>query len=519
MSHPIRLAVAALFLATLVASGCGSGGSTVSPTTGGIQGYVFGRVSRNAPTPTSTRLTPPPGTEPLAGATVQLTAVGSQVPVCTLTTNSAGLFRASGLEKGDYTATVSFPGYYTATFPVTVIAQTTRLIGVDDVNGITILEPMHTTRKKWTVMVYMDADGDLEEYGLLNLNQMESVGSNDDLNIVVQCDRAPGYDATNGDWTDTRRFYITRDDDMSRVTSPVLEKLGEVDMGQPQTLSDFVAWATTNYPAEHYLMVLWNHGAGWRARYRLNGGRGIIFDDTSNTFLTMGELNAGLSVPGIHFDLIAIDCSLMGMLEVVYEIKDRADYIVASEESPPGPGYPYHRILGALASNPTMTAEQLGRIIVEEHVLAYPREAVTQSLVQTSRLADFAAKVNALGAAILQVYPSRKEAFDAARLATQAYSFNYYRDIYDFARNIKEALADVPSVVSAANAVMEGLSGSSGGPVLAEAHNLSQVANSHGLSIYLPSSTQFFSGYGDLRFSRDFPNWNALVRRVAGIDN
>ncbi len=71
----------------------------------------------------------------------------------------------------------------------------------------------------------------------------------------------------------------------------------------------------------------------------------------------------------------------------------------------------------------------------------------------------------------------------------------------------------------AASAVMDGLSGSNGGPVLAEGHNLSAVANSHGLSIYLPSDTQFFSGYGDLRFSSDFPKWYGLVKAATGTGN
>ncbi|MBI3948063.1 MAG: carboxypeptidase regulatory-like domain-containing protein [Armatimonadetes bacterium] len=519
MNHQLRLVAAALLLVGLAASGCGSGGGTVSPTAGGIQGYVFGRTARSAAAMSSGRLTPPSGTEPLPGATVTVTAAGAQTAARVLTTDTSGLFRATGLNAGEYNATVSRAGYHDATFTVTVVAQSTRLAGVDNVNGVTILQPVNAARKKWTFMVYMGADGDLEEFGILNLNQMESVGSDENVNIVVQADRGPGYDATNGDWTDTRRFYVTRDQDMSTVTSPVLENLGEVDMGQPETLRDFITWATTNYPADNYVMVPWNHGAGWRSRPLPAASRGIIFDDTSNTFLTMGEFNAGLNVPGVHFDLVAIDCSLMGMIEVAWEIRERADYIAFSEESPPGPGYPYHRILGALAADPNMTAEQLGRIIVDEHIVAYAREAVTQSLVRTSRLADFGAKVDALAAALLQVYPARKAEFDAARTGSQAYSFSYYRDVYDFARSVKASLPDVPAVVSAADAVMNGLSAADGGPVVAEAHNLSQVAGSHGLSIYLPGSTQFFSGYGDLRFSQDFGNWYSLVRRVTGMDS
>lgn len=119
--------------------------------------------------------------------------------------------------------------------------------------------------KRWTFMVYMDADGDLETYGILNMNQMEVVGSGAHVNIVAQLDRAPGFDATNGDWTETRRYLVLRDEDMQTIHSTVVESLGEVDMGRPEPLREFIAWAASRYPAERYALVVWNHGSGWRS--------------------------------------------------------------------------------------------------------------------------------------------------------------------------------------------------------------------------------------------------------------
>jgi hypothetical protein len=507
-SARLLAAVGLLFL-SLAAAGCG-GSSDVAPPagTGSIEGYVYARTRAAAPEAAAGRqATPPPGTVAVNGATVTLTPSGRQAITGVDRSGRGGFFRFIGLEPGSYTATVRRNGYRDATFTVQVRAGDTTQAGVS--GGQTILEPVGTApKRKWTVMVYLDADGDLEEVGILNMNQMESVGSDANINIVVQFDRGPGFDATNGDWTDTRRYLVTKDDDLQRISSPVLENLGEIDMGQPETLRSFIEWAVANYPAEHYVMVPWNHGAGWRSRSAPAQSRGIIFDDTSSTYLTMAEFNTGLNVPNVRFDLIAIDCSLMGMLEVAYEIKDRCDYITFSEESPPGPGYPYDTILG-----PNMTGEQLGRIFVEEHLRYYSKDAVTQSLIRTANLASFATKVDNFAGALLAALPSQRTEFDLARARSQAYAYSYYRDLYDFAANAKLSITNA-AVASAADAILQGWTADKGGPVVIEGHNLSAVANSHGLSIYLPSQSQYFSAYESLAFVRNHPKWGQLVKAI-----
>lgn len=99
--------------------------------------------------------------------------------------------------------------------------------------------PALTATKEWTILVYLDADNDLEGDGIVDVNEMEQVGSDEHVNVVVQMDRIPGEDDSNGDWTDTRRFYILWDDDLSAISSAqVGPQLGELNMGDPQTLAD-----------------------------------------------------------------------------------------------------------------------------------------------------------------------------------------------------------------------------------------------------------------------------------------
>ena len=87
---------------------------------------------------------------------------------------------------------------------------------------------------QWTVMIYLAADNDLEEFGIGDVNEMEVVGSTTGVNVIVQMDRATGYDRSNGDWTDTRRLFIERDDDFDVINSEVVETIGETATGDPQ---------------------------------------------------------------------------------------------------------------------------------------------------------------------------------------------------------------------------------------------------------------------------------------------
>ncbi|HEX9386503.1 MAG TPA: clostripain-related cysteine peptidase, partial [Anaerolineales bacterium] len=117
---------------------------------------------------------------------------------------------------------------------------------------------------EWTVIVYSAADDEvLEENMWFDINEMELVGSNPQLNIVVQIDRYSGAFTGDGDWSDTRRYLLTQDNDLDHINSPVVESVGEVDTGNPQTLIDFVTWAIQHYPANKYALIMSDHGGGW----------------------------------------------------------------------------------------------------------------------------------------------------------------------------------------------------------------------------------------------------------------
>ena len=215
--------------------------------------------------------------------------------------------------------------------------------------------------KEWTFMVYLNADNDLESAGIKDINEMEKIGSGDKINIIVQCDRSPEYDESNGNWIGARRFYIQKDDDFSKINSKEIANLGEsVDMGDPAVLTDFIKWGVKNYPAKKYALVIWNHGSGWKFQNaRFSPVKGISYDESSGNHLDNFKLTAALAEGvklngGKKFDIIIMDACLMAMVEIAYQIKDSAKVYIASEEVAPADGMPYDSILAKLAARPSM---------------------------------------------------------------------------------------------------------------------------------------------------------------------
>src|SRR5512147_255085 len=107
--------------------------------------------------------------------------------------------------------------------------------------------------KKWSVMIYLAGDNNLDGAGVVDLGEMKQVGCTESINIIAQFDRA-------GSKEETLRYCLRKG---TALAKDAVMKLGETNMGDPNVLEDFVTWGVRNYPAEHYLLVLWNHGAGW----------------------------------------------------------------------------------------------------------------------------------------------------------------------------------------------------------------------------------------------------------------
>ncbi|MDI3531169.1 MAG: hypothetical protein PWP60_1018 [Candidatus Atribacteria bacterium] len=345
---------------------------------------------------------------------------------------------------------------------------------------------------QWTVMVFLNGDNDLEQAAWADLASMESVGSSNRVKVVVQFDQARGG---------TARYLV------NQGGSTLLENLGEANMGDGNTLVDFVRFCAENYPAEHYALIIWNHGYGFKGN-----SKDISFDETSGgDALTIPELASALRQAKIYtggkIDLLGMDACLMALVEVAYELRDGAQLLVASQESEPLEGWNYPVFLQALNSNPSMSASNLARSIVDSYISSYWVQSITLSAVDLTKVSALAQAVDELASAILS--DSLTPPFIYLALGDSAQYFDDY-DYVDLA-HLALLLSGDPrignSIVKSAASQVYNLVQDT---VLYSRTSGSGVSNAYGLSIYFPYK-QYLSKYESLAFARS-TQWDECLR-------
>ena len=272
---------------------------------------------------------------------------------------------------------------------------------------------------KWTVMVYMDGDNNLEGAGIDDFLEMASAGSNANVNIVVQFDRASGYDTSYGDWTDTRRGIIMPGNVPSLSWGA---SIGEVNMGDPTTLVNFVDWATSQLPGRP--LCVGSLGSWRRLAFDRILYKGACWDDTNGSdYLENREVGTALAAIPQNMDLFGYDCCLMAMLECAHQVRNEASVFVTSEEAEPGDGWAYDAFLPHLKANPSWTAAQLGADIVTTYGNYYglgsgtTQSATDLSVVGAASPTGLSATVSDLAATIMSnaTYSDYNRLADASR--------------------------------------------------------------------------------------------------------
>ncbi len=309
--------------------------------------------------------------------------------------------------------------------------------------------PMQT--RPWTVLIYLDGDVDLEEAAFDDLNAMETIGSTADVNIIVYVDFWTGDAAP---FTGAACYNISQDTGPTIGSTPLTTPLPtEPNMGDPNTLLNFIIFGQTYAPADNYLLILWDHGAGFY---------GVCFDETSgNDRLVPEDLATVLSSGAIQpIDIVAFDACLMGQLELAYEIRNYTDFVVFSEESIPWFGFPYEKFLLSLVNTPGSSPTELAGEIVFRYQEAYNTGgiyeaageiAICLSAIDTSKL-DIVAE--ALDNLTLSLLPHSSivnyySAISQARGQTQSFAWPDFMDLAHFAQQIDATIID-PTISEAA---------------------------------------------------------------------
>jgi hypothetical protein len=377
-----------------------------------------------------------------------------------------------------------------------------------------------TSCKKITIMCYMNGDNNLTQEVLHAVDMMETVGSSADLNILALVDG--GGDATQiyGEgWDRTKFLYITQDDRIGAINSPVLADMGEQDLGNPQTLHNFIK-ACLKFPAERYIFCLFSHGRGIIDTdiLQIPGEVKSLYispDDTSRTVMNQSEFHDAVktALSGSVFDLMVFFSCLTNMVEIGYSLQDLTRYMVASEDEirivndPPGKfqirGIKFEEIFKQLKVNPELTAPELGKIAVDSFVAQYnipvavpggtngsvlKRFAGGLSVVDCRRYPHLAAILNELAEHVTSLLREAQtggailSTLRRASSASQRYASFLNQEYYDL-RNFLENLARETTDGQTKRLCLRAIDAITGELIIYEQHTANSRSN--GISIYL----------------------------------
>jgi len=346
----------------------------------------------------------------------------------------------------------------------------------------------------WTWMIYLATHNNAAQAGEQSVARMRQTQLGHGVRVLVQ-------QATP---VRTVRRIIG-------ATPELVADLGQIDSGDPQTVIEFIHWASESAPAERYVLVLWSHGSGWepsemeRLAHRqpvkvpvtmdeltergpedegrqvffsttmrellakpTPAERAVAFDDGSGHSLDTIELGQVASqaaqILGQPLDLLGMNACQMSNVEVAYQVRRYVSVYVASEEDMPVQSWPYDDILTRLAAQPDINADALGQMVVERYC-AYFRSTplpwgqyglppgITLTAVCPGRIESLAGAVGSLAAVLQDDIAGRLKAVWDAHREAHAFRFHLY-DLASFCRALTAHPGAAPAGVKAARAVL-----------------------------------------------------------------
>jgi len=255
-------------------------------------------------------------------------------------------------------------------------------------NTVGIASATYRPKQLWTILHYMAADNDLAATYPPIFNHLESMANLPETRILALWDGP-----TNGD---TAYYDIQFDTNPNVFASYQLNvnyfQQGELNTGHSKTLSDFIIWGMEFAPAEYYVLILDDHGSGLD---------GLAYDDTgTKDHLTLPEWRAAMQTAfnqtGRKVDVLYMAMCLMGMIEDAYQVREFADYYIASQDLQTA----YVPYLSGFdpADEPAAAAIQLAKSY--ENSMVTGNHEYTISVADMSKLQPLVNATNELGAAL-----------------------------------------------------------------------------------------------------------------------
>lgn len=220
------------------------------------------------------------------------------------------------------------------------------------------LEEQGNASDTYTLMLYMCAS-DLESecgFATEDFNEIMYGYTAGNLNVIVQTGGTAEWQNTVVADDRCQRYQVTEDG-----LELVDDSLGMQNMADSATLTDFIQYCSSNYAADHYGLVLWDHGGG------VVGGYGYD-ENFGGDSMSLTEMSRALGDASVHLDMLGFDACLMANFETCLMAAPYADYLIASEEPEPGCGWYYTDWIGKLSENCGIPPKRYGRQIIDDYI-------------------------------------------------------------------------------------------------------------------------------------------------------
>ncbi len=350
----------------------------------------------------------------------------------------------------------------------------------------------------WTVLVYLDGDNNLDPDSVNDIAEMMTVGSTDKVNVIALWDR----------YSEPAYLYQVLPGELVQLDGLTVNGLDvngqEISMTDWHVLEAFVDYGKANFPADHYMLDLWDHGNAfgyacwddhWEAPWTPSPKGALSLADVVNA---IGETN---------MDILTYDGCTIGMVEIAYQLSYiqqtlavNIQYLVASEEYIPNNGYDYGALLSNMNEMQDTSAGAVAKMMTDTYAATYSphgsakgSSTVGLSAVDLSKIGPIASKMKALTDLLIpELYGDYGELHDllsrARGEANLGWSLNGWDDRVDLGTFLAELskLSKDPTVSSLAD---EALAVITDAVYVANTPALDSQS-AHGLGIWFPSSVR-----------------------------
>ncbi len=368
-------------------------------------------------------------------------------------------------------------------------------------------------KRPWTFFVYMAADNNLNPDADMNISQMVKASSSANVYIVVHLNIKRANENKK-----TQKLVI-QNGKISQIGATTAE-----DSGSDVTFLNAMKWAITDYPSDHLLVDVWNHGSGPLNR-SMWAHRGVCYDDSTGNYMTDLMYKRAFDVivnqyrGGHKIDIIAFDACLMADIEVAYTLQNYSNYLVASQQTVPGPGYNYTDVL-SIFSHSTPDPVTFAKWLVSSYDRQYKpmQESYTLAALDLSKLSPAVAATNTIAQQLTNYLNADSTGALQGVIANAADPSNCahfdeptYLDLYSFYANLYMAIGQMglsgSNATKLKTAIKNGLTGIAH-CVIANVHSNSDFAKARGMSAYFADvNSGIEPSYQSLYWTTANPAW------------